>query len=145
MVLNILANLGEVYSKSSQTAKAQNYFDSALNLCKELQAYIFEPQILKNMAGNYSKQGKMKEAYDMMVNYDKAKEKIYGEESSRKIAQMEIALNLSEKEKEVETLKKEDTIKSLELHNTRMVITIAVLSVVVALGLFNLFWFRKKS
>ena len=144
-VLNILANLGEVYSKAGQGAKAQIYFDSAMALCKELQAYVYEPQILKNMAANYYKQGKMKEAYDMMVNYDKAKEKIYGEESSRKIDQMEIALDLQAKEKEVDTLKKDATIKSLELHNTRMVITIIVLSALIAISLFNLFWHRKKS
>jgi len=143
-VLNILANLGEVYSKSGQGAKAQTYFDSAMALCKELQAYVYEPQILRNMAGNYYKQGKMKEAYDMMVNYDKTKEKIYGEESSRKIAQMEIAIDLQAREKEVDVLKKDGKIKSLELHNTRMVITIIVLSVLIALSLFNLFWHRKK-
>ncbi len=144
-VLNILANLGEVYAKSGNSARAQTYFDSAMSLCKELQAYVYEPQILKNMAGNYYKQGKTKEAYDMMVGYDKAKEKIYGEESSRKIAQMEIALDLQEKEKEVEALKKDSTIKTLELHNTRMVITIIVLSAIIALSLFNLFWHRKKN
>jgi tetratricopeptide (TPR) repeat protein len=143
-VLNILANLGEVYSKEGQGVKAQTYFDSAMTLCKELQAYVYEPQILRNMASNYYKQGKMREAYDMMVNYDKAKEKIYGEESSRKIAQMEIALDLQEREKEVDALKKDGQIKSLELHNTRMVITIIVLSALIALSLFNLFWHRKK-
>ena len=144
-ILNIIANLGEVYSKAGQNAKAQNYFDSAMALCKELQAYVYEPQILKNMSSNYYKQGKMKEAYDMLVNSDKAKEKIYGEESSRKIAQMEIAIDLQEKEKEVEVLKKDSTIKSLELRNTRMVITIIVLSVLAALSLFNLFWKRKRN
>jgi tetratricopeptide (TPR) repeat protein len=144
-VLNVFANLGEVYSKSGLGAKAQTYFDSALVLCRDLQAYVYEPQILKNMAGNYSKQGKMKEAYDMMVSYDKAKEKIYGEESSRKIAQMEIALDLQEKEKEVEALKKDATIQALELRNTRMVITITVLVIIVVIGGFNLFWQRKRN
>jgi len=143
-VLNIMANLGEVYSKASQGAKAQLYLDSAMQLCKDLQAYVYEPQILKNMAGNYSKQGKTKEAYDMMVNYDKAKEKIYGEESSRKIAQMEIALDLQEREKEVDVLKKDAIIRSLELRNTRMVITIIVLAAIVALALVNLFLYRKR-
>src|SRR6478736_1274913 len=136
-----LNNIGNLYFR--QGNKAQTYFDSAMTLCKELQAYVYEPQILKNMAGNYYKQGKMKEAYDMMLRYDKAKEKIYGEESSRKIAQMEIALDLQAREKEVDALKTEGKIKSLELHNTRMVITIIVLSAIIALSLFNLFWHRK--
>ncbi len=145
LALNILVNLGEVYSKAAQGAKAQFYFDSASVLCKEMQAYIYEPQLFKNMAGNYARQGKTKEAYEMMVSYDKAKERIYGEESSRKIAQMEIALDLQEKEKEVEALKKDSTIQALELRNTRMVITLIVMAVIIVLALFNLFWHRKKS
>ncbi len=46
------------------------------------------------MADNFARQGKMKDAYETMVAYDKSKEKIYGEESSRKIAQMEMTLDL---------------------------------------------------
>lgn len=144
-VLNIMTNLGEVYSKSNQYANSQKYLDSASLLCKELEAYAFEPQILKNMAGNYAKQGKMKEAYDAMVGYDKAKEKIYGEESSRKIAQMGMALDLQSKEKEVEALKMEGMIQSMELKNTRMVITLVVLAIIAAISIFNLFLARKKS
>jgi hypothetical protein len=116
-----------------------------MQMCKELQAYVFEPQILKNLAGNYSKQGRMKEAYETMLNYDKAKEKIYGEESSRKIAQMGIALDLQSKEKELETLKMKGEIDAMELKNTRMVITIVVLVIIGAISLFNLFLGRKKS
>ncbi|HRW99973.1 MAG TPA: hypothetical protein P5280_10810, partial [Cyclobacteriaceae bacterium] len=125
-------------------ANAQRYLDEAMALSKSLQAYIFEPQILKSMATNYAKQGKMKEAYEMMLKYDTTREKIYGEESSRKIAQMEIALDLSEKEKEVEALRKDDEIKSLQLHNTRMVITLIVLGVIMIVAFVNLFFFRKK-
>ncbi|GHN01534.1 hypothetical protein WSM22_30230 [Cytophagales bacterium WSM2-2] len=144
-VVNILTNLGEVYSKSNQGGKAQVYLDSAMMMCRELEAYAFEPQILKNMAGNFAKQGKMREAYEAMINYDKAKDKIYGDESSRKIAQMEMAIDLQAKEKEVDALKQEGTIKSLELRNTRMVITVAVLVVIAAISVFNLFMVRKKS
>jgi tetratricopeptide (TPR) repeat protein len=144
-VLNIMTNMGEVYSKSGQPAKAQACLDSAFKLCKDLQAYVYEPQILKNLAGNYAKQGKMKEAYDAMQNYDKAKEKIYGEESTRKIAQMEMVLDLQSKEKEVDELRLDATIKSMELKNTRMVITIVVLVVIAAISLFNLLLARKKS
>jgi tetratricopeptide (TPR) repeat protein len=144
-VLNIMTNMGEVYSKGGQAAKAQACLDSAFKLCKELQAYVYEPQILKNLAGNYAKQGKMKEAYDAMLNYDKAKEKIYGEESTRKIAQMEMVLDLQSKEKEVDELRMDSTIKSMELKNTRMVITIVVLVIIAAISLFNLLLARKKS
>jgi len=80
-----------------------------------------------------------------MVRYDAAKEKVYGEESSRKIAQMEIALDLQEKEKELEALKSESHIQTLELQNTRMIITVVILSIGVILGGFNLFYSKRRS
>jgi hypothetical protein len=116
-----------------------------MSLCKSLQAYIYEPQILKSQASNYAKQGKMKEAFETMQKYDEAKEKIYGEESTRKIAQMEMALDFKEKEKELEKLKMDDTIKTLELRNARMVIVVAVLTVFIAIALFNIFYMRRRA
>ena len=138
--LGILANMGEAYSRAGHPAKAQSLLDSAMALCKSLQAYIYEPQLLKSQASNFAKQGKMREAYDAMLRYDEAKEKIYGEESTRKIAQMEMALDFKEKEKELEKLKMDDQIKTLELHNTQMVITVVVLGIIVAIFGLMLAW-----
>jgi len=144
-ILNITANLGEVYVRANQPKPAQAYLDRAMGLSREMQAIFFEPQILHSMADNYARQGRMKEAYETMVAYDKAKEKVYGEESSRKIAQMEMALDLQEKEKEVEDLRREDEIKSLQLHNTRMIITTVIMGIVLVVAGFNLFFSRRKS
>ncbi len=143
-VLNLLANLGEVYARAGQGLKAQAYLDSALLLSGQLQAFVYEPAILKSMAYNYSKQNKMKEAYETMVRYDGVKEKIFGEESSRKIAQMEIALDLQEREKELETLKTKDELNRLELRNARMAITSIVLGVIVLVSLVNLYFSKRK-
>jgi hypothetical protein len=144
-VLKITANLFEVYAKAGQGAKAQAYLDTALKMSKELQATIVEPQILKSMSTNYARQGKMKEAYEMMLQYDLIREKIYGEESSRKIAQMGMALDLHEREKEVESLKKEDEIKTLQLRNTRMIVTTVVFGLILLVGVFNVFFSKRRS
>lgn len=143
--LNVRTNLGEAYSSLGQHSKSKEALDSALALCKQLEAFAYEPQIFKNMAGNYYQQGRMKDAYESMVSYDKAREKIYSDESARKIAQMEIAIDLQAKEKELEALRKDALINSLELKNTRMVITMTVLSVVAGLSLYGLFLTRKRS
>ena len=87
----------------------------------------------------------MKDAYETMILYDAAKEKVFGEESSRKIAQMEIALDLQEKEKELEVIKSQSQIQALQLKNTQMVIIVAVLGLAVLLGGLNLFYSRRKS
>ncbi len=142
--LSIIANLGEVYARAGRGKEAQQYLDQAMALSRELQAYVYEPQILKSMAANYASQNKMSEAYQTMVRYDVVKEKIYGEESSRKIAQMEMALDINEKEKEFEALKKDDEIKTLQLNNTRMIITAVVLTIVLSLAGLNLFMQKRK-
>ncbi len=144
IILNITANMGEVYAQAGQGKIAQSYLDSALVLCKELQAFIFEPQILKSMSVNYAKQNKMKEAYDLRLRYDAARERIYGEESSRKIAQMEMVLSLHEREKEVEALKIVSELNTLQLRNTRMIITIVVMGLILMGAVFNLFFSKRK-
>jgi tetratricopeptide (TPR) repeat protein len=144
-ILNITANLGEVYVRANQPKPAQQYLDRAKALSDEMQSTFFEPQILRSMADNFARQGKSKEAYEKMVAYDRAKEKVYGEESSRKIAQMEMALDLQEKEKEVEDLRRQDEIKSLQLKNTRMIITMVIMGLVIVVAGFNLFFSKRRT
>lgn len=143
-LLYTLANLGELYAKAGQTGRAQAYLDSASALSEKLQAYVFQPTILKSQAINFAKQNKMKEAYETMLRYDQAKDKIYGEESTRKIAQMEMALDLQEKEKEIENLKATDEIKSLQLKSSRMFIIVTVLGIIILIGLVNFVYTKKK-
>lgn len=143
--LNVYASLGEVNSMVSQFKKSQIYLDSALQLVNQLEAHIYEPTILKSLANNYAKQGKMKEAFELMVRFDTAREKVFGEESSRKIAQMGIALDLHAKEKELEASKAETQIKSLELQKTRMIITLVILSIAVLVGGINLFYSKRRT
>ncbi|MCD9013884.1 tetratricopeptide repeat protein [Parachryseolinea silvisoli] len=141
--LNILINLGITYTKAKQPKPAQVYLDEAARLCQELQAFSYLPSIYKTASENYSNQGQWKEAYDTYVKYDEAREKIYGEESSRKIAQMEMLIDFQEKEKELDLLKSEDEITRLELRSTQLVVVLIILAVLTVLGGLNLF-LRKK-
>ncbi len=141
--LALLANLGETFTKANQPAQAQPYLDQALKLAQDLNASFYFPQIYKSMAGNFSRQGKMKEAYEIMLKYDEAREQVYGEESSRRIAQMEVALQLQDKEKQIDSLILDDKMKTLELRNTQIVITSVVLALIAGVALLNLFMKRK--
>lgn len=143
-ILNIVTNLGITYTKAKQPKKAESYFAEALNLSQELQSFTNLPTIYKAMAENYANQGKMKEAYETQLKYEEIREKIYGEESSRNIAQMEMVLNFQEKERELDLLKKKDEIKSLELRNRNLFIVLIVLGLFVILGSYNLLYLSKK-
>jgi len=142
--LSILANMGELFVKASQPAPAQRYLDEALALSAELNTKLFLPQILKSMAANYANLGNMKDAYEALLKYDAVREKIYGEESSRRIAQMDVALNLKEKEEEIASLQISNRNKTLQLRNTQFIITTAVMGIIAAVAVFNLFYTKRQ-
>jgi Tfp pilus assembly protein PilF len=144
-MLSIVSNLGITFMKDRQPKRAQQYLEEAKSLCNELQAFTSLPTIYKASAENYSNQGKWREAYEMQLRYDEAREKIYGEESSRNIAQMEMVVDFQEKERELDLLKKEDVIKTLELRNSRLFIILVILGVIVIIALFNLFYLDRKK
>ncbi|MBL0739595.1 tetratricopeptide repeat protein [Chryseolinea lacunae] len=144
-MLSILTNLGITYAKAKQPAPAQRYLDEATTLCEQLQAYSFLPSLYKAQAENASTQNNWKVAYDMMLKYDDAREKIYGEESSRNIAQMEMVIDFQEKEKEYDMQRQQSEITKLELHNTRLFVLLIILAILGILGALNFFYVKKKA
>jgi tetratricopeptide (TPR) repeat protein len=144
-LLNTVSNLGIAYTKDKQTKQAEFYLNKAKELTEELQAYTSLPSIYKALAENYYNQGKLKNAYETQLKYDEVREKIYGEESSRNIAQMEMVLDFEEKEREFEILKREAAIKSLELKNSRLFIILVILGVLVLLAGVNLFYLDRRK
>lgn len=144
-IMNVVINLGITYTKANQPAKAQVYLNEALSLSDELQAFTTLPTIYKSLAESYAKQGKMKEAYETQLKYDEVREKIYGDESSRNIAQMEMALSFQQKEDEFDLLKQQDEIKTLELRNSRLFIVMVILIILITIGSLNYFYLSKKK
>jgi tetratricopeptide (TPR) repeat protein len=143
-ILSILVSMGEASLKLNKLNEANAYLTQSLNICQQLQAYVYEPGIYRNLAATFAKQNKMDKAYDAMLRYDHARERIYGEESSRKIAQMEMALSIQEKEKELEVLQKESKVKSLQLRQTQMIVALIFLAIISGIMFLSLFLQRKK-
>lgn len=143
-MLNAVTNIGIAYTKAGQPKPAQEYLTQAEKLAKELRAYTGLPDILKNNSINFYRMGKLKEAYEVLLKYDSAREKIYGEESSRSIAQMEIALELNEKEKEYEILRKQAEINALQLRNSRLFIVLSILGLLVIIAAVNFYFMNKR-
>jgi len=143
--LSILASLGEMFEKAGQAKPAEEYLNQALELAADMNANYIVPQILKSMAANLARQGKMKEAYEMLMKYDGAREKVYGEESTRRIAQMDMALQLQDKENDIEALVLSDQNKSLKLRNAQIIIVSGILVFILGIASFNMLYWRKKK
>jgi tetratricopeptide (TPR) repeat protein len=144
-ILNVATNLGITYAKAKQPEPARLYLNEALALCNEMQAYSVLPAIYKAIAANAANQNNYKDAYDMQLKYDDAREKIYGEESSRNIAQMEMVIEFQEKEKQYDLLRQQSAIDSLELRNNRLVILITILGLLTILGGLNFYYINKRK
>ncbi len=143
--LNTLTNIGAAYTKAKQPKPALQYLTEAQALAEELQAYSYLPNILRSHADILYQQGKAKDAYETILRYDSLREKMYGEESTKNIAQMELVLNFSEKEKELQVLQKEDQIKTLQLRNSRLFIVMVILGGLIVLGGANLYYMSNKK
>ncbi|HEY5916959.1 MAG TPA: tetratricopeptide repeat protein [Chryseolinea sp.] len=144
-ILNVVTNLGITYAKAKQPKPAAQYLDEASTLCTELQAYSFLPAIYKARAANESNQNNWKDAYELQMKYDESRERVYGEESSRNIAQMEMVIDFQEKEKEYDILRKQSEIDKLELHNSRLFILLVIIGVLTIIGGFNFYYINKKK
>jgi tetratricopeptide (TPR) repeat protein len=144
-MLNTLTNIGIAYTKSNQPKPAQQYLIEAEKLALDLEAYSFIPPILKNKSENQFRLGKVKDAYTLLLRYDSAREVVYGEESSRNIAQMEMAMRIQEKDKEFEILRKQAEINTLALNNTRLVVLLIVLAILGVIAGVNLFFMGKRK
>jgi tetratricopeptide (TPR) repeat protein len=144
-VLNVVTNLGITYARAKQPKPAQQYLEEAMLLTEQLQAQSFLPSIYRAIGETYATQGKWQEAYKAQLRFDEVKEKIFGEESTRRIAQMEMVLNFHEREKEYDLLKQQDEIKTLELQKTRMIIVVVILGVLIVLGILNYYFMSKKK
>lgn len=144
-MLNIFTNIGIAYTKAGQPKAAQPYLDEAEKLARELQAYTGLPELLRSKAINQYRIGNLRDAFEIMLKYDSARERIYGEESSRAISRMELALALNEKEKEYEMLKQQAEIHALQLRNSRLFIVLMILGLLVVIAGVNFYFLNKRK
>jgi tetratricopeptide (TPR) repeat protein len=144
-MLGIITNIGIAFTRAGQPAAAQTYLNEAESMCHELNAYATYPDILRSKAINLYRLNNVKDAFTVLLKYDSVREQIYGEESSRNIARMELALELSEKEKEYEMLKKQAEINALELRTTRLFIVLAILALLLVVGAVNFYFMGKRK
>jgi len=142
--LDVVTNLGIALSKSRQTKEAESFLQEALQMATELNANGVLPSIYKATAENLFNQGKGNDAYKTLLLYDEAREKISGEESTRRIAQMEMIVKFEQKQRDLELLKKESEVKNLELKNTRLFVIVVILGILTILGLINLLFLDRK-
>lgn len=143
-LLTIYTGLGKALLMAGDARASEEALNQALAWSEEVEAYILEPEIFKSLSATYAKQGKMKEAYTMLEKYEEGRERYFNEESSRRIAQMEMLIQIHEKEKELEALRRDEALQKVELQRTQLAIILIVISLLLIALLLNIFMQKRK-
>ncbi len=141
-----LSNLGSTYLELKNYNTSSEYLNEALEIAKKISAQPLLQVIYKNISRLHYDKADYKKAYDFRKLYDEAKDFVFNEESSRMMAQMEVAVELQEKEKELQQLRQDQQIKTLQMEKSRIVILLGLMgSIILLAGGFIIFKVRKES
>jgi len=121
-IARLSTNLGELYSRQKQFDKALIYLKKGLNSAKEIEAKVVIRNIYLNLSDLYSGIGDYKEALEYHKLYFEVNKEIFNENSSKQIAEMQTRYDTLKKEKEIESLTKNNVLlqKDNEIQKLRL-------------------------
>ncbi|HMP99194.1 MAG TPA: tetratricopeptide repeat protein [Cyclobacteriaceae bacterium] len=144
-LINTLGNLGAVYAQAKQPKKAEPFLTEAMEIAENSGARAYLPRLYKIYADVYYQQNKMKEAYEALLKYKELNEKLNSEESSRRIAQMEIALEFQEKENQLAILKQREQILEMQANNARIFVILGLMMLVLLVAFGYVYYVYQKG
>ena len=137
-------NIGITYYNKGDFKSAESHENHALELANEIKANTLLKEIFKALSETYYSQHRLDEAFQTRVKYDEMKDLLYNEESSRKLARIEVAFELQQHEKEIEIAKKESTINQLEDQNNKKFIIVSIMGAMLFLAALFIYISLKK-
>lgn len=138
-------NIGVAYYEKKVYEEAEKHEIKALNLAIEINAQTLLKDIYRALSENYYAQNRVDEAYQTRLLYDQTKDLLYNEESSRKLARIEVAFELQQHEKEIAIAKKENTISHLVDRNNKSFIIVAIMTAMLFLAALFIYISLKKK
>lgn len=140
-----ISNLGSVYQRLGDFQKAKALQTEALTIAKDIEANPLLVMIYEGLSGTYYGLKEYKEAYDARILYDRTKENVNNEESSRKLARLEVGFEIQQKEKELEMLRQDQKIKTLQVKNSNIVILLGLMGTMLLIAAGFVVYSLKKA
>lgn len=123
--------LADVYVQMKMYDKANEYASQSLDIAKKIGS---KPEIrssYKILATINKKKKDYKAAYEHLSMYSVYKDSIFNDENSRQMNELEKKYQTEKKQKEIELLKKNESIKDLELKRQSMAIIVGVVVTII--------------
>jgi serine phosphatase RsbU (regulator of sigma subunit)/tetratricopeptide (TPR) repeat protein len=139
---NALHNIGSVYKRTGNFELAIESFNEALDLVQETNNKRLIEIIYGSMAETYFASNDLFLAYSFLQLRNNAKDQLFSEESSRRIAELESTFEIEKKQTEIESLQVQSELQKLRIKNDKIAIISAVIVFFLVVGL-SLVIFRE--
>lgn len=142
-----LAQLSQVYAARKEIEKSLAY--NAQSLAKGKEFYDVQRTNYDQMATVYANAGKFKEAYEYRQKYIAVKDSLLRADKAKSLRDLQMQYKIADKQKEIELLTKENSIKALQARQSQLVAVVALLAficlLVAAAVLLNQFISKRRS
>jgi signal transduction histidine kinase len=137
-------NIGELYMKLNEPAKAIPYFNDAIIMAvsinyTDLQSYGFD-----QLAKAYFMQGRYEEAYEAQSKYMELNQKVQDEKRAKNLQELVTKYKTNEKEQENKILQEENLTKQARLDKNRIVLYALTAVAITTILLLYLIYARYR-
>ncbi len=148
-IANISNNIGELYLKLNNYDRAFSYLGQGLKIAQRIEA----KELIRENYAFHSDMHAAKGEYQKSLEYYKLssqmKDRIFTEESSKKVADMQAKYESEKKEKEIELLKKDNHIQQLALGKQKLLKNSLLAGfffvLILAFVVYNRYRLKKKA
>ena len=137
---NALHNIGTVHKTTKNFDDALATFTEALSLVQETDNKRLQEIIYLSMAEAYFEKGDTFLAYSFLKLHNNAKEQVFNELSTKRIAELENSYELEKKEAQIEALKVESQLQQLQIQNDKLIIVAIIIVAFLVVGLSVVIW-----
>jgi tetratricopeptide (TPR) repeat protein len=109
------SNIGDMYEHKGDLNNAIKYQEIALNLALEMQTSFMLETCYQLLAVAYSKKNDFKNAVKYAELFSHLRDSVMSSENSKQIAEMQTRFETGKKEKQIELLQKDKSIRDLEM------------------------------
>ncbi|BAX81535.1 tetratricopeptide repeat-containing sensor histidine kinase [Labilibaculum antarcticum] len=147
-ISSVKSSLAIAYLKNEEYGVALGLFEEALEIAKEIGVLRLEQDCYYYMSGLYEKKNNYEKSIIYFKKYDKIREKINKQNSSKEIAEIQAKFQLEKIDSENEILKQRNTIQKLEIdkQKTRNILLFSLAVLVLSLVIYSNYIsrFRKR-
>ena len=138
-------NIGFALMGQGRVKEGAAEVHSALKFFSDSSARADEEAILEELARMYAQAGFYREAYDTIQSQQKLAKELFNADRARSVATLQEQFDSVQREKQIELLARENSLKDAEISNRRLqqIVTILGAVVTVMAGIFMFMLYRK--